>query len=212
MDKFLDSVYYDISSPACYAGINAVYREAKKRNKRIKLKDVQDYLHRQYTYTLHKPVRRKFTRNKMKAIGVDTNWQADLADMQRLAKYNDGYKYLLTCYDVFSKFGWAEPIKDKKGTTVAAAFQRIIKKGRKPWWLLTDKGKECTSKEFQDLMVKKFIIHYTTQSPDIKAANAERYNRTLRTRLWKVLHRQEDVPLLECATKPRACHQHFLCP
>lgn len=186
MDKILDSVYYDTKSPACYSGILAVHREAKKRDTTIRLPDVKNYLNRQYTYTIHKLTRKKFKRNKIKAVGVDTNWQADLCDLQKLAKHNDGNKYLLVCIDVFSKYAWAEPIKDKRASTVAKAFARILKKdGRKPWWLLTDKGREFTGKDFQDLMSAKNITHCTTNSPDIKAAIAERYNRTLKTRLWK---------------------------
>ena len=186
MEKLLDSIYYSTTSPACYAGILAVYREAKKRDPTVRLSDVRSYLNRQYTYTMHKPIRHKFKRSKFRAIGLDTNWQADLCDMQRLAKYNAGNKYLLVCIDVFSKFGWVEPIKDKRASTVAKAFERILKRDqRKPWWLLTDKGKEFVGKDFQDLMTRKMIDHRTTESPDIKAALAERYNRTLKTRLWK---------------------------
>ncbi len=185
MEKLLDSVYYNTKSPACYAGIQAVYREAKARNANIRLSDVRDYLHKQYTYTIHKPIRRKFARGKIKAVFLDSHWQADLCDLQKLAKYNDGYKYLLTCFDVFSKYGWAEPIKDKQASTVATAFSRILKKGRKPFWLMTDKGKEFVGKAFRDLMTKKMVTHYTAKSPDIKAASVERYNRTLKSRLWR---------------------------
>jgi len=88
-------------------------------------------------------------------------------------------------YDVFSKYGWAVPVKDKKCSTVTQAFAKILKEGRKPWWLYTDKGKEFIGHEFQDLMNKKLIIHFVSNSPDIKGANVERYNRTLKTRLWK---------------------------
>ena len=186
-DKILlDSIYYNVNNPACYAGIQAVHREAKKRNPAIRLSDVRNYLHSQHTYTVHKPVRWHFKRNRIKAIGVDTNWQSDLCDMQRLAKFNDGYKYLLVCIDVFSRFAWVEPIKNKQAATVAKAFVRVLKRDdRKPWWLLTDKGREYTGSDFQDLMHLKMIDHRTTESPDIKAAVAERYNRTLKTRLWK---------------------------
>jgi hypothetical protein len=186
MDKLLDAVYYNTNSPACFAGVNAVYREAKKRNPKIKQADVREYLERQHAYTSHKPVRRKFSRNKFIAHGVDTNWQADLCDMQKLAKYNEGYKYILTCVDVLSKYVWGVPIKDKQAYTVAQAFSQILKKGRKPWWLYTDNGKEFTGKAFQDLMVKKRIVHYTASSyPEVKCPNVERFNRTLKTRLWK---------------------------
>ena len=185
MDKLLDSIYYNTASPAAYAGINAVYREAKKRMPKITQKDVEDYLQRQHAYTLHKPVYRKFPRNKVVAIGIDSHWQADLCDMQKLAKYNEGYKYILTCVDVFSKYAWARPIKDKKPESVSNAFQSILKEGRRPWWLFTDRGKEFIGAPFQNLMTKKYITHYIATSPDVKCPNVERLNRTLKTRLWK---------------------------
>ena len=186
MDKLLDSIYYNTASPACYGGIDAVFREAKIDAPGIRRKDVKEYLERQNTYTLHKPLQRKFRRNKIVAIGIDSHWQADLCDMQKLAKYNEGYKFILTCIDVFSKYGWAQPVKDKTPEKVKDAFLKILKQGRKPWWLFTDRGKEFLGKPFQDLMEKKMIIHYVASSfPDVKCPNVERYNRTLKTRLWK---------------------------
>jgi hypothetical protein len=53
-------------------------------------------------------------------------FQADLADMQNLARYNDNFRYLLTCICVFSKFAFAIPVKDKRGTSIAAAFRENI--------------------------------------------------------------------------------------
>ena len=58
----------------------------------------------QDTYTLHKPARRNFKRNRVIVGGIDEQWQMDLADMQSLKEYNDGYGYLLVCIDVFSKY------------------------------------------------------------------------------------------------------------
>ena len=177
MDKLLDSIYYNTASPACYAGVDAVFREAKIDNPDIRRRDVIEYLQRQRTYTLHKPIRRKFPRNKIVAVGVDTHWQADLCDMQKLSKYNDGYNYILTCVDVFSKFKWGEPIKNKKPDTVRDAFIKILKRGRKPWYLYTDRGTEFLGKAFQNLMLKKNIIHYVAASfPDVKCPNVERFN------------------------------------
>ena len=48
----------------------------------------------------------------------DNIWGVDLADMQSLSKYNKGIKYLLCAIDLFSKYAWAVPIKDKKGTSM----------------------------------------------------------------------------------------------
>ena len=56
----------------------------------------------------------------------DNIWGADLADMQSLSKYNKGIQYLLCAIDLFSKYAWVIPSKDKKGTSIVNAFQKII--------------------------------------------------------------------------------------
>ena len=58
----------------------------------------------------------------------DNIWGVDLADMQSLSKYNKGIKYLLCAIDLFGKYAWVFPIKDKKGTRIVNAFKRIISK------------------------------------------------------------------------------------
>ena len=63
---------------------------------------------------------------------MDNVWSIDLADMQSLSKYNKEIKYLLCAVDLFSKYAWLVPIKDKKGISIVNAFQKIISKGRKP--------------------------------------------------------------------------------
>ncbi len=105
---------------------------------------------------------------------MGTHWQTDLCDMQKIAKYNAGYKYVLTCFDVFSKFGWAEPIKDKSSFSTAKGFEKILgRNSQAPWFLYSDKGQEYTGAPFQTLMKKKFIMHTTSESPDVKAASVE---------------------------------------
>jgi hypothetical protein len=66
---------------------------------------------------------------------------ANLADMRNLASYNDGHSFILTCIDAFSRFGFAVPIRDKRGTTVAIAFDKILAE-RVPTVLQTDRGVE----------------------------------------------------------------------
>ena len=90
---------------------------------------------------LHKPIRRKFTKRRVFVKGVDDIWAADLVEMQRFSDWNKGIKYLLMVIDVFSKSGWIEPLKNKKGETVASAFEKIFKSGRQPQLLWVDKGK-----------------------------------------------------------------------
>ena len=61
----------------------------------------------------------------------DNNWGVDLADMQSLSKYNKRNKYLLCAIDLFRKYVWVIPIKDRKGTSIVSAFKKIISEGRK---------------------------------------------------------------------------------
>ena len=63
---------------------------------------------------------------------IDEIWCSDLVEMQQFSKWNKGYRYLLMVLDVFSKYGWIVPLKDKKGETVTEAFKSIFNEGRKP--------------------------------------------------------------------------------
>ncbi|MCP4349738.1 MAG: transposase family protein, partial [Desulfobacterales bacterium] len=77
-------------------------------------------------------------------------------------------------------------IKNKKPESVVEAFKYILQtSGRKPWRLFTDKGMEFRGKPFQDFLKKHDIQYIASESPDIKAGVAERYNRTLKNRIWK---------------------------
>ena len=77
---------------------------------------------------------------------------ADLVEMQKSSKWNKGIKYLLMVIDVFSKYAWIKPLKDKKAESMSKAFDEIFKKSkRKSSMLWTDKGSEFISKHFKEL-------------------------------------------------------------
>ena len=80
---------------------------------------------------MHKPIKRNFTERRVIVNHIDEIWAADLVEMQQFSKWNKGYKYLLMVIDVFSKYGWIVPFKNKQGETVKEAFQSIFKNGRK---------------------------------------------------------------------------------
>ena len=86
---------------------------------------------------LHKPKRKNFPRRKIIVNHIDEIFAADLVEMQKFAKLNKGYRYLLTCIDIFSKYSWVIPLKDKKGINVKNALQKIFKE-RSPKFLWTD--------------------------------------------------------------------------
>ena len=135
---------------------------------------------------LHKPITKNFSKRKVISNGIDKIWAADLVEMQKFSKWNKGIKYLLTVIDVFSKYGWIKPLKDKKTENVSKAFNEIFKKSkRKPSMLWTDKGSEFISKHFKEFLKKEKIKMYHTENEE-KSSVVERWNRTIKNRMWKM--------------------------
>ena len=94
---------------------------------------------------LHKPKRKNFARRKIIVNHIDEIFAADFVEMQKFAKLNKGYRYLLTWVDIFSKYGFVILLKDKKGINVKNALQKIFKE-RSPKFLWTDKRTEFYNK------------------------------------------------------------------
>ena len=117
---------------------------------------------------------------------MDDQWVADLVEMKPLKTWNRGMRYLLTVVDVLSKYAWVELLNAKTGVAVAAAFERILKqaRGRQPVRLQTDAGKEFYNRSFQALMTRRKIHHFSTYG-DTKSSVVERFNRTLRERIYR---------------------------
>lgn len=185
MKKTLHEIYYDPEQPGSYGGVEALFRAARKRLPDTTRDQVEDWLAEQDTYTLHKPVRYKFPRRRVVVGGIDHQWQADLADVSQLQGHNQGISFLLTVIDVFSKYAWVVPIKRKTQHLVAEAFASIFEQGRKPLVLQTDQGKEFLNNTVQNLLKEENIQFFTTYNVETKASVVERFNRTLKTRMWK---------------------------
>ena len=99
---------------------------------------------------LHKPIIRKFEKRRVYSTFKDNIWGIDLADMQLLSKYNKGIRFLLCATDIFSKYAWVVPLKDKKSISIAKAFQIILKQSnRKPNKIWVDKRSEFYNAHFK---------------------------------------------------------------
>jgi transposase InsO family protein len=175
----MNELYYNVNSPASYGGVRPLARENKST-----IKSTADWLGTQDAYTLHKPARKRFPRRKTFAKGINDLFQADLVDMQSLSRFNDSHRYILTCIDVFSKRAFAVALKDKRGPTVADAFVKIFT-DTVPNLLQTDRGTEFLNTQVQDVFKKYNIRHYWSLNDEIKAAVVERFNRTLKTRMYR---------------------------
>ena len=112
----------------------------KKSGGGIKNKNMLD---QQLAEELHKPIIKKFKKTKLQSPFIDNIWGADLADMQLISKFNKETRFLFCVIDIFSKYAWVIPSKDKRGITITNAFQKILdESNRKPKTIWLDKGSE----------------------------------------------------------------------
>ena len=185
-ERQLASTYYNVKGVGGFGGIWHLAKTSKVRTEQAKA-----WLTSQDVYTLHKPVRYKFPRRKTIVGGPNQQWQADLIDVTRLSRHNQGIKFLLTCIDVFSKKAWVEPLKDKTATSLVDAFESI--QHSLPKKLQTDKGTEFLNRKFQQCLKAHKVHHFTTENEDIKASIVERFNRTLKSKLWCYFTRHDTL-------------------
>ena len=134
---------------------------------------------------LHKPIIKKFEKRKVYSQFKDNIWGVDLAYMQSLSRKIKGIKYLLCVIDLYSKYAFVIPLKDKKGISLLNAFDKIIKQyNRKPNKIWVDQGGEFYNNIFKKWLSDNHIIMYSTYNEG-KSVVAERFIRTLKSKLYK---------------------------
>ena len=134
---------------------------------------------------VHKPIIRKFNKRKVYSQFKDNIWGVDLADMQSLSRKNKGIKYLLCVIDLYSKYAFVIPLKDKKGISIVNAFNKIIKQSnRKPNKIWVDQGGEFYNNVFEKWLLDNDINMYSKYNEG-KSVVAERFIRTLKNKLYK---------------------------
>ena len=116
-DKVLKDKAFKIASNPKYDGYQRglalmIYKFFDKKSKGSGIINEPNY---QLANKLHKPIIRKFKKSKVYSSFKDNIWVVDLADMQSLSKYNKTIKYVLCAIDLFSKYAWVDPIKDREG-------------------------------------------------------------------------------------------------
>ena len=130
---------------------------------------------------MHKPVIKKFNKGKIYSQFRDNIW----GDTQSLSKKNKGIKYLLCAIDLFSKYAFVVPLKDKKRITIVNAFNKIIKQSnRKPNKIWVDQGSKFYNRNFKKWLSDNDIITYSTFNEG-KSVVAERFIRALENKSYK---------------------------
>ena len=136
---------------------------------------------------LNKPIIRNSKKRKVYSGFKDNNWGADLADMQLMSKFNKGFRFLLCVIEIFSKYAWVIPLKNKKGISIVNAFQIILKESnRKPNKIWVDKGSEFYNNSFKKWLKDNDIEMYSIHNEG-KSVAAERFIRTLKSKIYKYM-------------------------
>ncbi|XP_041350819.1 uncharacterized protein LOC121369811 [Gigantopelta aegis] len=184
-EDYLKDIYYDPTNPASFSVSDKLYRYVRRAVKYVISKNnIRKWLQRQEAYSLQRPIRRKFARNKIVVTGIDDQWSANLMDMVKCSNYNRGYTFVLVVIDVFSKHLWLGLLRDKKGLIVSRALEDVVQEGRQPKRIHTDRGQELRAREVQRLFKQRNIQHLLTNN-EIKAAVAERVLKTTKTRIYR---------------------------
>jgi hypothetical protein len=144
-------------------------------------------------FPMHMSTRKRFPRNPYTVDNAMDVWECHLFDVRSLRKYNDGYGYLLTVIDVFTRYMHVVPLSAKTGNAVATAFGSILadsryslKTGaRRPVWVRTERGKEFLNRSFRDLLKREGILFHVCRNPDVKCSVVERAQRTVRENMYK---------------------------
>ena len=199
-DKVLRDKAYNIASNTEYDGYqrglaSMVYKFFDKKSMGSgvnKLKDTtkSSSLERSSSILadeLHKSDIKKFNKRKVYSQVKDNIWGVDLADTKLLSKQNKGIKYLLCITDLYSKYAFVVPLKDKKGISITNAFKKIIKQSeRKPNKIWVDQGSEFYNQDFKKWLYDNDIIMYSTYNEG-KSVVTEKFIRTLKNKLYKHL-------------------------
>lgn len=170
-EKKLSTIYFNPEHPGSFGGVRRLMQHGNINSRKI----TENFLLKEPTYNLHKQRFNKFLRRKVNVHEKNYTWQADLIFMKKYSKYNEGFKYILTVIDVFSRFAFAVPLKNKTTKVVIEALEKTFKSGYgKPKFLQCDMGTEFFSNSCKTFL-KKYDIKLFHNYSDFKACLVERY-------------------------------------
>ena len=164
-------------------------------------KNIKMFINKIYS----KPPKKNYATNKTDVYHIDDIWSLDILDLKDYgSESNRNHRYVLVIIDNFSKFGWTVPLKNKNAQTIKDSFENIlINSKRKPNSIESDRGKELYNNIFQDFLNKNNTKLYSRNIYS-GAFFAERFNRTIRDLLKKVVSEKGDanwIDILPTITK-----------
>src|SRR3977135_1845930 len=195
MSETLRQIYYNPEHPAAFGGVSALVHATG-----LSPAVVKNWLKGQSSYSLHKPASKRYSTRHYTTSGINHQWQAGLVGREGSARAMDGAKHFLTVIDMFSRRGWAEPVQSKTTQDMIGAFTKIFDEGEKPIKLQTDQGLEFESRPMQRFFHDNDIEQFSVKS-QFKEAMVERFNRTLKTKMWRFLTHNNTRRWLEVLPK-----------
>ena len=190
-DKMLRDKAFNIAKNPKYDGYQRglafmVYKFFDKKSIGTAV-DIPLEFNEQLAKELHKRFIRKFKKRKVYSRFRDNIYGADLADMQLISKFNKRFRSLLCVIDIFSKYAWVIPLKDKKGISIVNAFQKILEKSdRKPNKIWVDKRSEFYNNSFKNCLKDNDNEMYSIHNEG-RLVVAGRFIRTLRNKIYKYM-------------------------
>lgn len=187
--EYLTKIWYDPKSTVAFSGLYDLNKYILKDNKfKIGKKNIQAWLQDQDSYSVRRKVIRKVKTNKIIVKGINYMWDGDLMDVSNIKEDNEGITSLLIIIDVFSRYVFVKPLKNKTTLAVPAAFKQILNEyGFFPRILRTNRGSEFLNASFQKLCKDRNIISIDTTS-NYEAAFAESFISKLKNILFRYFH------------------------
>ena len=162
-NSLIEHVYYSVNKGGAFAGVETIYRVLKSKGHNVARSKIKQRLQDQDNYSLQKPVRRKFRRPKVIGPEPYEQYDADLADVSNIAAENNKIRFLIICIDVFSKFLWIQPIRDRKALTVLNGFKQIFARTKIPLKFRTDAGSEFCKRWMKRYLKQHGIYHHVNK-------------------------------------------------
>ena len=151
---------------------------------------------------MHKPTRRRFTRRRVVVYGIDHQWQADLVDLAKLSSYNKGFMYRRVIAKCMGR-----AIERQDGEDFERRVSGHFQIGAAPD-TFTDKGTEFTNRVFQMFLKEHDVHFFTPYNEETKASIVERFNRTLKTKMWKYFTHRETLTYVDVLSEMVASYNH----
>jgi len=181
LHSYLDKIYNNPKVGGGFSSPNKLYKEVKRRGDyaNLGLQRIKNYLNSQPSYTLYKPLVRKFPKAPVICTKVKQQLDMDLMDVSRQQSFNSGIRYLVSAIDCLSKIAYLKPIKSKDSKEIVKAVREILDEVGHVDRICTDRGAEFKANQFQNLLKERGIHHFFAGGTGA-ATIVERFHRTIR--------------------------------